>query len=145
MLVVPKFLFWEEDWALIYNSMKFWDFPDLYQFPKILSLKLFTCIMLGHSKPTQQGSPCDNLRCAETLHICSNKWNHKILKILASKLNKQLDKYSFSMLGQFYNFLKNGLEKWQSGIYKLLYLIFHFRWALHLSWLQVLNKMMQIN
>ena len=30
---------WEEDWALDYNSMNFWDFPDLSEFPKILSLK----------------------------------------------------------------------------------------------------------
>ena len=29
---------WEEDWALSYNSIKFWDFPDISYFPKILSL-----------------------------------------------------------------------------------------------------------
>ena len=39
LLVLTKFSFWEEDWALGYNSMKFWDFPDISQ--KILSLKSF--------------------------------------------------------------------------------------------------------
>ena len=29
LLVLTKFSFWEEDWALGYNSMKFWDFPDI--------------------------------------------------------------------------------------------------------------------
>ena len=29
LLVLTKFLFWEEDWALGYNSMKFRDFPDI--------------------------------------------------------------------------------------------------------------------
>ena len=28
-LYQQKNLFWEEDWALVYNSMTFWDFPDL--------------------------------------------------------------------------------------------------------------------
>ena len=30
LLVLTNFLFLEEDWALGYNSMKFWDFPDIY-------------------------------------------------------------------------------------------------------------------
>ena len=29
-----KNLFWEKDWALSYNSMKFWHFPDISSFPK---------------------------------------------------------------------------------------------------------------
>ena len=29
LLVLTKYLFWEEEWALGYNSVKFWDFPDL--------------------------------------------------------------------------------------------------------------------
>ena len=29
LLVLTKFSFWEEDWALGYNSMIFWDFPDI--------------------------------------------------------------------------------------------------------------------
>ena len=41
LLESTKFLFWEEDSALGYNSMKFWDFPNLSKFPKILSLKSF--------------------------------------------------------------------------------------------------------
>ena len=28
-LVLKIFSFWEEDWALGYNSMRFWDFPDI--------------------------------------------------------------------------------------------------------------------
>ena len=31
----------EKDWALCYNSMMFWDFPNHSKFLKILSLKLF--------------------------------------------------------------------------------------------------------
>ena len=40
-------LVWGEDcgfgdgWALSYNSLKFWDFPDLSKFPKNLSVKSF--------------------------------------------------------------------------------------------------------
>ena len=41
LLVLTKFSFWEEDWALGYNSMKIWDFPDISKFPKILSLQSF--------------------------------------------------------------------------------------------------------
>ena len=33
--------FLQGDWALVYNSSKFWDFLDISEFPKILSLKLF--------------------------------------------------------------------------------------------------------
>ena len=29
LLLLTKFLFWEEDWALGYNSMKFRHFPDI--------------------------------------------------------------------------------------------------------------------
>ena len=29
LLVLTKFLFWKEDWALGYNSMKFLDFSDI--------------------------------------------------------------------------------------------------------------------
>ena len=29
LLVTTKLLFWEENWALAYNSIKFSDFPDL--------------------------------------------------------------------------------------------------------------------
>ena len=29
LLVITKFSFWQEDWALVYHSMKFWDFPDI--------------------------------------------------------------------------------------------------------------------
>ena len=28
-LVLTKFLFWEEDWALGYNSMKIWDLHNI--------------------------------------------------------------------------------------------------------------------
>ena len=41
LLVLTKLWFWEEDWPLVYHSMKFWDFPDISKFPKILSFKLF--------------------------------------------------------------------------------------------------------
>ena len=44
LLVLKKKLFWEYGLALGYNSMKFWDFPNISLFPKILSLKSF-----GHS------------------------------------------------------------------------------------------------
>ena len=47
LLVLTKLSFREEDWALGNNSMKFWDLPDISQFPKILSLKSF-------------GNSCDN-------------------------------------------------------------------------------------
>ena len=33
--------FWHEGWALGYHSMEFRHFPDISQFPKILSLKSF--------------------------------------------------------------------------------------------------------
>ena len=35
------FFWWGEHWALGYNSIKFWDFPDISWFPKILCLKSF--------------------------------------------------------------------------------------------------------
>ena len=38
---IANFLFWQKDWALGYNSMKFSDFPDISEFRKIPSLKLF--------------------------------------------------------------------------------------------------------
>ena len=41
LLVLTKYSFWEEDWALGYNSMKFGDFSDISKFPKILSLRSF--------------------------------------------------------------------------------------------------------
>ena len=31
LLVPTKFSFWEQDWALAYNFMKFWDFSDISQ------------------------------------------------------------------------------------------------------------------
>ena len=40
LLVLKKKSFWEEDWALGYNSMKFCVFPDISSFPMILGLKL---------------------------------------------------------------------------------------------------------
>ena len=41
LLVLTKFSFWQQDWALGYHSMKFRHFPNISWFPKILSLKLF--------------------------------------------------------------------------------------------------------
>ena len=38
LLVVAKFLFWEENWVLGYNFMQFWDFCEIFWFPKNLSL-----------------------------------------------------------------------------------------------------------
>ena len=37
--MLPKFSFWDEEWVLGYNAMKFLDFPDISLFPKIQSLK----------------------------------------------------------------------------------------------------------
>ena len=34
LLVLTKFSFWEEDWALGYNSMKFWNFSVISYLPK---------------------------------------------------------------------------------------------------------------
>ena len=34
LLILTKFSFWQEDWALGYHFMKFWDFPYISQFPK---------------------------------------------------------------------------------------------------------------
>ena len=80
----------------------------------------------------------------ETLQICSNKWNEKVLRISASKL-KWFQKYWYSKLHRFYKLLKKGLEKWQSSIFKLLY-SFSFSDRLFIfSGIRVLNKMMQIN
>ena len=39
--ISTKSSFWEEDWALGYNSMKFWYFLGISFFPKILNLTLF--------------------------------------------------------------------------------------------------------
>ena len=41
LLVLTKFSFREEDWALGNNSIKFWDFPDICLFPNILSFFLW--------------------------------------------------------------------------------------------------------
>ena len=38
---IEKKSFWEEYWELGYNSMNFWDFPDISKLPKILRLKSF--------------------------------------------------------------------------------------------------------
>ena len=48
-LLLPKFNFWNEGWALGYVSTQIWDFDDISLFPKILSLKLF-CNSRGNSK-----------------------------------------------------------------------------------------------
>ena len=40
LLVLKKIWYWEEDWALVYHFMKFWDIFGICFFPKILSLKL---------------------------------------------------------------------------------------------------------
>ena len=40
-----KFSFWEGNWALGYNSMKFCDFSDFSKFPKIVSLKLLNNLL----------------------------------------------------------------------------------------------------
>ena len=39
--VLKEFSFWHWDWALVYHSSKFWDFPEFSLFPKIPSLKSF--------------------------------------------------------------------------------------------------------
>ena len=39
--ISTKSSFWEEDWALGYNSMKFWYFLGISFFPKIRNLTLF--------------------------------------------------------------------------------------------------------
>ena len=49
-LVLKKFPFREEEWALGNNSMKFWDFPDISLFPNILSFFLSWTL-----RPAQQG------------------------------------------------------------------------------------------
>ena len=36
LLVLKKFSSWEEIWALSYNPVKFWDFPNISYFSKIL-------------------------------------------------------------------------------------------------------------
>ena len=41
MLILTKLSFWKEDWTLCYSSMKFWYFPDISHFPKILNLSSF--------------------------------------------------------------------------------------------------------
>ena len=38
---MTRFSFWEGDWGIGYNSMKFWDHLDISQFHKILSPKSF--------------------------------------------------------------------------------------------------------
>ena len=38
VLLFYTFLFWKEDWELSYNSIKFRDFPDISEFPKIPDL-----------------------------------------------------------------------------------------------------------
>ena len=40
-----RFFFWKGDWTLDTVSIQFWDFPNIFQFPKLLSLKL-----LGNSR-----------------------------------------------------------------------------------------------
>ena len=39
--MLTKFSFLEEDLVLSNNSMKFWDFPDISENPKILSFNSF--------------------------------------------------------------------------------------------------------
>ena len=41
LLVLTKFSFSQEDWALGYYSLNFLEFPDISWFPEILSYKLF--------------------------------------------------------------------------------------------------------
>ena len=41
-MLLPKFNFWEGDWALAYVSTQIWDFPNISLLPKIPRLKLFT-------------------------------------------------------------------------------------------------------
>ena len=42
LLALTKFSFWEENWAIGYNFMKFWDLLNISKFLKILTLKMFT-------------------------------------------------------------------------------------------------------
>ena len=47
LLVLTKFLFWEEDWTLGYNSMKFRDFPDLLSCSEqVVSNSYIPCLLL---------------------------------------------------------------------------------------------------
>ena len=40
-MLFSKFNFWKVDWALAYVSTQIWPFPNISQFPKILSFKSF--------------------------------------------------------------------------------------------------------
>ena len=41
LAVIPKFKFWKGVWALGYVSTQIWDFPNIWLFSKIASLKSF--------------------------------------------------------------------------------------------------------
>ena len=39
--VLMEYSFWEGEWALVSNSMKFWDFSEITEFPKVLRPRMF--------------------------------------------------------------------------------------------------------
>ena len=72
LLVLTKFLFCEEEWALVNNSMKFWDFPDTYWFPKIPSLTF-----LGNSWATHRYQFITDNHASFHLWWTENLLNHQ--------------------------------------------------------------------
>ena len=78
LLVFKKFSFSEENWALSYNSIKFWDFLDIFQFHKILSLKSF-----GNLK----GNP--NIPCLLLIIMLRLWWKESLIK--HQKISKYYD------------------------------------------------------
>ena len=65
--VLATFTFWEEDWALGYNSMKSRDFPEMSYFPKIRSFQVIRQLV------TQLVYTIVNINAYTPLHLWQKK------------------------------------------------------------------------
>ena len=76
--VLATFTFWEEDWALGYNSMKSRDFPEMSYFPKIRSFQVIRQLV------TQLVYTTVNINAYTPLHLWQKK---KLLKYKKSQIS----------------------------------------------------------
>ena len=77
-----------EDWAPGYNSMKFWDFPDLSQFSRFLSLKLFWQLVrqLVYTTFVNNNHTSSHLWWKENLVKYQKAWNYFVHNCLQNFL-----------------------------------------------------------
>ena len=111
--VSKKIRVWREGWTLGYNSMRFWDFLDLFEFSKILSLNSFgnswgnsyiPCLLLAVKR---------KFSIEKSQNICP--WlSAKFLLFSMFLLTAPIVKNSHILTGIYFIFLKNVLDQLKS-------------------------------